>query len=92
MANARRDQNRIAIAMGVSDTDGVTPLPILVDPVTGYVLVTMAESVTTTPPTGVTTARRDANYVPTSLGVSSSSDTAPQAFRTHNGYLLVSFI
>lgn len=38
MANAARDVNQVTVLMGVSDADGVTPLPVRVDPATGRVL------------------------------------------------------
>ena len=35
MANGNRDANFIVVGMGVSSEDGLTPVPITVDPVTG---------------------------------------------------------
>lgn len=39
MANAQRDANFVTVGMGVSSVDGVTPLPLLVDALTGRLLV-----------------------------------------------------
>lgn len=39
MGNAVRDENHVTSWLGVSSADGVTPLPVLIDPVTGRVLV-----------------------------------------------------
>lgn len=38
MAQAKRDENRVPVLLGVSSVDGVTPVPIRVDPLTGRVL------------------------------------------------------
>ena len=34
-----RDENRVPVAMGVSDLDGITPLPVLIDDATGLLFV-----------------------------------------------------
>ena len=47
MANASRDDNRVPVLMGVSSADGVTLLPIKVNPATGRVI---AEATETTEP------------------------------------------
>lgn len=39
MANASHDENRIPTLLGVSSVDGVTPIPVYVDPVTHRLLV-----------------------------------------------------
>jgi len=39
MTNAKRDQNYIPVMLGVSSVDETTTLPVLIDPVTGKVLV-----------------------------------------------------
>lgn len=39
MADAKRDQNSVPTLLGVSNTDGVTPTPVYVDPVTHRLLV-----------------------------------------------------
>lgn len=44
MADAPRDQNYVPVLMGVSSADGVTPLPVKINPVTGRVVVDMTGS------------------------------------------------
>ena len=39
MSEASRDQNHVPTMLGVSSTDGVTPIPVEIDPVTGRLLV-----------------------------------------------------
>jgi hypothetical protein len=36
---AQRDQNRVTSLMGVSSTDGTTPLPVKINPATGRILI-----------------------------------------------------
>lgn len=76
MSQAQRDQNHIPIAMGVSSADGVTPLPFLVDPVTGRLLITIYPVTTEALVTGEYTnkAKRDANHVPMIMGVTDDVD------------------
>lgn len=49
MSDAKRDSNRITSLMGVSSVDGATPLPILINPATGRVLIsaTIADNTST---------------------------------------------
>lgn len=42
MSEAKRDQNHVPTALGVSSVDGVTTLPLQVDPVTGRLLTDVA--------------------------------------------------
>jgi hypothetical protein len=51
MADARRDENRVPVLLGVSNADGTTTLPIRIDPTTGRVL---ASAVGVDGPTGPT--------------------------------------
>ena len=44
MAEAKRDKNYVTTLMGVSSADGVTPILVQVDPVTGRVLVQTSAS------------------------------------------------
>lgn len=45
MAQAARDENKVTVLMGVSSADGVTPLPIQVDPDTGAILADLSTGV-----------------------------------------------
>lgn len=38
MTNAKRDENRVPTLLGVSSSDGVTPIPVKINPTTGRVL------------------------------------------------------
>ena len=76
MSEAQRDQNHIPVAMGVSSADGVTPLPLLVDPVTGRLLITIYSTTSEALVTGEYSnrAKRDANHVPMTLGVTDDAN------------------
>lgn len=89
MAQAKRDQNRVTVALGVSSVDGTTPIPFRVDPATGRLLMTNMDSTTSGAVTAVNLAKRDGNHKPIALGVSSADSTTPMAWRTHNGYLAI---
>jgi hypothetical protein len=90
MAEAKRDQNHITVAMGISSTDGTTPIMFAVDPVTNYLLLDVsADSLTAT---AATVDKRDQNFVPTVYGVSSVDGTTLVPIRTDtDGRLLVEF-
>lgn len=51
MSNASRDENSVPTLLGVSSSDGVTPVPVYVDPSTHRVL---ASGIGTTGPIGPT--------------------------------------
>lgn len=42
MSNAKRDQNRIPVLIGVSSVDGITIVPPYVDPITNRLLVDLS--------------------------------------------------
>lgn len=90
MADALRDQNHKTVAMGISSSDGTTPIMFAVDPVTGYLLLDVAsDSVIAT---ATTADKRDQNYVPTVYGVSNDDGTTLLPIRTDSqGRLLVQF-
>jgi hypothetical protein len=88
--NAKKDQNSKAIALGVSDTDGVTPLALTVDPSTGYLNI---NSVSTGSLTSNPRHRIDQNNIPTCYGVSSTDGVTLVPIATDaSGYLLVQFV
>lgn len=90
MADAKRDQNHITVAMGISSTDSITPIMFAVDPVTNYLLLNVASDLLTVTP--ATSDKRDQNFVPTIYGVSSVDGTTLIPIRTDtNGRLLVQF-
>lgn len=91
MAQAKRDQNDQATALGVSSVDSVTPILLTVDPVTGYLLVDNSTDALT--PTAATRVKIDQNDQKTKYGVSSADDITLIPIRTDsNGKLLIQYI
>lgn len=86
MAQAKKDQNHISTIIGVSSVDGVTPIPIAVDPITGYLLCDVTYAVQTSSPVLRSNAKMDNNNVASMLGW---NGTTTQALITHNSYLIV---
>jgi hypothetical protein len=68
---AQRDENHVTTYMGVSYLDGITPIPIAVNPDNGRVLVDAVSVIQYTPED---IAARDENYVPVLMGTSSFDD------------------
>lgn len=90
MSNGKRDQNTIAVSLGVSSVDNATPLQLRVDPITDYLLVDLASDLLT--PTAATRCKRDENDIPTKYGISSVDGVTLVPIRTDsNGTLLVTF-
>jgi hypothetical protein len=87
---SRRDQNDIAVALGVSSTDSVTPIMLAVDPVTGYLLVEDDGATATIP--NAFQCRIDQNDQKTKYGVSSSDGVTLIPIRTDsNGRLQIQY-
>lgn len=82
-----RDQNDKPVGMGVSSVDSITPVMIMVDPVTNFLLVdSVQDSITVVG----AKHRIDQNDIPTCYGVSSSDNVTLIPIRTDsNGRLLV---
>jgi len=81
MAQAQRDQNNVPTLLGVSSTDGKTPIPIYANPTTHRLLVdnagvTSGTSVPSSTPTalGQVYIKTDTAKVYIATGTSSSSD------------------
>lgn len=87
---AKRDQNDVAVSLGVSSSDGATPIMLAVDPVTDYLLVqNFGDSLTPTPATRV---KIDQNDQKTKYGVSSVDGVTLVPIRTDsNGRLLIQY-
>jgi len=91
MSSGKRDDNRVVVLIGVSSVDGVTPVPIMVDPDTGRLLATIvsrdASDGTVEQPT-----KRDYNRVTVSMGADSTDNTNPPIPTTidteENGWLV----
>jgi len=52
MANAKRDDNYVTTLLAVSNADGTTPVTLYADPTTHRLLVSIAQAVSVTTPTG----------------------------------------
>ena len=73
--SALRDQNRIPIWWGLSSVDGVTPVPIAIDSVTGKVKMEIGTSVSAVMSNLGSTLPRDDNRIPCVGGVSNTDST-----------------
>lgn len=90
MSVAKRDQNDVAVSLGVSSTDSTTPLMFTVDPVTNYLLV--KDAIDSLTPTSASRCKIDQNDVKTKYGVSSVDGVTLVPIRTdNNGTLLVQY-
>ena len=91
--NAKRDENFIAVALGVSDTDGTTTLPLSVDPVTGRLLIEINGQLTdgNTVPLMV---GRDENWRETASAVTDDADetVSPLIVDNRNNYLYIDLL
>ena len=67
MTDAPRDNNGIPAMLGTSNADGVTVLPLTLDPVTHGVIMNDG---TTGSDLSTNTAKRDRNQMPVAMGVS----------------------
>jgi hypothetical protein len=90
LSEAKRDQNHIKMATGINNTTGLLPLPVLVDSITGGVLVD--ETIDSLTPTVTDANKRDQNHIVTQYGVSSVDGITPIPIRTDsNGRLLIQY-
>ena len=89
MANAKRDENRIATALGVNDDADADVQPLLVDPTTGRLLVTISMTTDTTPVQNK--AGRDENRIVSGQAVTDDASTDVKALLIDNltGFLFV---
>lgn len=87
---ADRDQNQITTALGISSTDGITPIEMVVDPITNKLLVdVVSDSITVVP---ATIDKHDENGVPTMYGISTADGETLIPIRTDSsGNLLATF-
>lgn len=87
----KRDSNYVVVLMGVSSADGITPVPLKRDSVTGKLLAHI-QGINAGTKMSVQPGKRDDNYKVVLLGESSSDDTiipltvdpTNQALRTTN--------
>lgn len=87
---AKRDQNDVPVGIGVSSSDGVTPVMLHIDPVTDKLLINVsADSLTLT---NSTKDKIDENDIHTKYGISAADGTTILPIRTDSsGKLLVQF-
>lgn len=78
MAQAVRDNNRVTAMLGVSSVDGITPVPMTVDPSTGRLRV-HATGKTSDPlnPAVLEPVKRDQNRVTDTLAQTSTGTAVP---------------
>lgn len=74
MAQSVFDQNRVSTLIGVSSVDGITPVAIKVDSVTGRLLMSINSMGALSGITNRQIAYRDQNRVTVALGESSADD------------------
>jgi len=86
MGHAVRDDNQVPNLLGVSSVDLITPIPLMVDPITHRLLVVVVDTDPNVSPVVRKNAKHDDSNVPTMLGWNNSTKTT-QALITHNGYL-----
>lgn len=87
---AKRDQNDIPVALGVSSVDSVTPLMLNVDPVTGYLLIASSSDSLIT--TSAVRCKIDQNDQKTKYGISSVDGVTLVPIRTDSsGRLLIQY-
>lgn len=82
MTNAYRDENHVPVKLAVSNADGITTLPLSVDPVTHGLSVddAVGGAVSST-----NIAKRDANFVTTMMAVSSADGVTPITLAIDSG-------
>lgn len=91
--NAKRDENYVTVAMGISDTDGATTLPLSVDPVTGRLLIDIDGQLTD----GLimpAMVGRDENWRETASAVTDDADetVSPLIVDNRNNYLYIDLL
>jgi hypothetical protein len=74
MTNAYRDENHIPVKLAISNADGITTLPLTLDPSTHGLSV---DDDTTGSPVTSAYADRDENHVPVMMAVSSADGVTP---------------
>ncbi len=87
---SKRDENREVVAMGISATDG-TPMPLLVDPTTGRLLI----AVTTTTESGddvFNVKAIDENREGTACGVDDDENVIPWHIDSRNDLLYLDIL
>lgn len=86
MGVAKHDENHKPTMLGVSSVDLATPVPLTVDPVTGFLMIDIVDNTASVNPILRQDAKFDGNNKSTMLGW---NGTNTQALITHNGYLAI---
>ena len=90
MSSTKRDENRATVLMGISSTDGVTLVPLTVNPNTGRLRVYVAGSILDNATPDRNTSRRDENRKPVAAGKNSTSGKyEPLSIETDNDGLML---
>jgi hypothetical protein len=89
MANGKRDDNWVPVSMGISSSDGVTPTPLTVDPVTGRLRCVMASSDGGDGTPDGNPPNRDDNGVPAIAAETNNVARTVTPLSSHNGALMV---
>lgn len=89
MADGKRDSNSTVVVMGVSSADGVTPIPLTCDPVTGRLrCVANSTDGGDANPLRID-SRFDGNGKKTALGVTDDADQTITPLSSHEGALMI---
>ena len=87
MAQAKRDQNRVTVGLAYN---GTTTEPLLVDPITGRLLIDIAAIASGGTISTRITAKHDGNSVPTKMAVTDNASLTPSLLLTDtDGNLLI---
>ena len=90
MANASRDENRKPVGLAWDATNS-TPASLLVDPVTGRLLIAIVSTVGSSPTAQSQPGARDANRTPVSLATNDNAGAAvvPLHIDSASGFLAI---
>ena len=89
MASGKRDANFVVVGMGVSSVDGVTPVPITVDSITGRLRVQVSSNTGNNATPDRAVSRRDANREPTIAGEHNTTSAYTPLSLDTNDYLML---
>ena len=89
MASGKRDENRTVVGMGVSSVDGVTPVPITVDPTTGRLRVQVSSNTGNNASPDRAVSRRDENREPTIAGENNTTSAYTPMSLDTGDYLML---
>jgi hypothetical protein len=88
MSSGKLDDNGIVVGMGVSSVDGVTPVPITIDPVTGF-LRCIYNSSDGGNASGQQKAKMDNNGNPTIMAETNDVNSTPTTLSVYDSGLMI---